>query len=312
MTKISVIDPFFQAITRVGTVLFKPFNPGKWFVIGFCAWLAYLIEGGGFNGGGNFGRHGPGGQTARESVEQARDFIVNNIAWLAPLAIVISLILLAIWLALLWLSSRGHFMFLHCVALNTAEIAVPWRRFAGEANSLFLFRLVISLISFVVFLPLAAGLALVILRMILRETVTPGGILAILAVVLAMAVAGILFWVVARLTRDFVVPLQFLRRIGCLEAWRELAGMLPGNAGNFLLYLLFRVVLGIGMSLLVLVVIVATCCIAGCLLAIPYLGTVLLLPILVFERSYSLKFLAQFGPGFDAFTPPAASLDDRP
>jgi hypothetical protein len=40
-------------------------------------------------------------------------------------------------------------------------------------------------------------------------------------------------------------------------------------------------------------------------MALPYLGTVLLLPVLVFKRSYSTYFLAQFGPAYNVF-PPAA------
>ena len=54
-------------------------------------------------------------------------------------------------------------------------------------------------------------------------------------------------------------------------------------------------------GVLVLVAIVVTCCIAGCLMALPYLGTVVLLPVLVFKRSYSLYYLAQFGPAYDVF-----------
>ena len=41
-SKVSVIDPISQAIDWVKIMLFKPFDLGKWFVIGFCAWLAYL------------------------------------------------------------------------------------------------------------------------------------------------------------------------------------------------------------------------------------------------------------------------------
>jgi len=66
-------------------------------------------------------------------------------------------------------------MFLHCVALNAAEVQVPWAKFAREANSLFLFRLVISLLSLVVTLPLAGGFLLVVLRMALREGCQPCG-----------------------------------------------------------------------------------------------------------------------------------------
>jgi len=55
-----------------------------------------------------------------------------------------------------------------------------------------------------------------------------------------------------------------------------------------------------------------TCCIAGCLFALPYLGTVFLLPILVFERAYSLHYLAQFGPDYDVFAPPATGVPGLP
>jgi hypothetical protein len=41
-TGISVIDPISPAIDRVKLILFQPFDLAKWFVIGFCAWLAYL------------------------------------------------------------------------------------------------------------------------------------------------------------------------------------------------------------------------------------------------------------------------------
>jgi hypothetical protein len=49
-----------------------------------------------------------------------------------------------------------------------------------------------------------------------------------------------------------------------------------------------------------------TCCIAGCLMALPYVGTVALLPVLVFKRSYSIYYLAQFGPAYNVFPPAPA------
>ena len=53
---VSVIDPIGPAFEEVKTILFKPFDLGKWFVIGFCAWLAFLGSGG--PGGGSGGRGG--------------------------------------------------------------------------------------------------------------------------------------------------------------------------------------------------------------------------------------------------------------
>jgi hypothetical protein len=97
------------------------------------------------------------------------------------------------------------------------------------------------------------------------------------------------------------VPILFLRGGGCLAAWRALLGMIAGNIGHFILYVLFRIVLGIGIALATLAIILMTCCVAGCLLAIPYLGTVLFLPVLLFVRAYSAYYLAQYGPEWDVF-----------
>ena len=63
--RVSVLDPVEQAIGHIRQMLFTPFDLSKWFVIGFCAWLAYLGQGGWphFNFNFNDGRHpfGPDG-----------------------------------------------------------------------------------------------------------------------------------------------------------------------------------------------------------------------------------------------------------
>ena len=47
-----------------------------------------------------------------------------------------------------------------------------------------------------------------------------------------------------------------------------------------------------------------TCCILAIPLMIPFVGTVVLLPIHVFDRYFSLEFLARLTPEFDLFPPP--------
>ena len=39
---VSVMEPIGHAINKTKYILFDPFNLEKWFVIGFCAWLAGL------------------------------------------------------------------------------------------------------------------------------------------------------------------------------------------------------------------------------------------------------------------------------
>ena len=308
--EISVTEPVSPALERVKTMLFQPFDLGKWFTIGFCAWLAFLGEGGGgggfntaFNNKFNADNGGPAGDSLRHAYHQARDYVVNNLDWIIPSAAGAMILLLALWLVILWLSSRGRFMFLHCVALDKAEVAGPWSKFEREANSLFWFRLVMSLIGLVLMLPMLAVIAGVIVRMVLRGEPDMGGIMTAAGLGLVFLLLVIVFALIHKFTEDFVVPIQFLRGGKCLAAWKEFWRLLADNAGVFTLYILFQIVLGMAIGVIVFGAMIITCCIAGCLMIIPYIGTVLLLPVLVFKRSYPLYFLRQFGPGYDVFPP---------
>jgi hypothetical protein len=245
-------------------------------------------------------------------LERARDFVMHNLAWLLPLAVTLVFIALAVGVLFLWLSSRGRFMFLHCVVLDKAEISEPWKRFAREANSLFWFRLVVGLIGLCLVVPLLVLAGVTVYQMLSRNTpwiLSVGQLVGAGFVVLGLAIVLML---VEKLTTDFVVPIMFLRSTGCIAAWRELLGLMSTNAGRFVLFLLFQIVLGVVIGALVLGIVLATCCVAGCLLLIPFLGTVVLLPILVFKRSYSLHYLAQYGGTYDVFPPPAPPLTGTP
>lgn len=302
--EISVVEPVSPALERVKCVLFRPFDLAKWFTIGFCAWLARLGEGG---GGGNFnfnsGRHHHYANNFRYDLARARDYVLDNLNWIVPLAAGLAVVCLALWLLFLWLNSRGRFMFLHCVALNTAQVAEPWRKFTYEANSLFLFRLVLGLIAILFTLPLLVVVLVIVGKMILAGQSVPNDIIAAISIGLLFLGVAILFAIIQKLTLDFVVPIMFLRHHHCWAAWRELGSLILSHSGTFVLYFLFQIVLTIAIAILVFGAIIITCCIAGCLMLLPYIGTVLLLPVLMFKRCYSLYFLAQFGLDYDVFPP---------
>jgi len=303
-TEISVTRPLGQAIDRVKLVLFRPFDLGKWFVIGFCAWLAQLGEQG-FHGNFNFGGGHHRGRSFHHEFEQAKEFVMHNLYWIIPAAVALVALVIALWLVFTWLSSRGKFMFLHCVALDKAEVVLPWRKFAREGNSLFLFRILLGLIGTVLTLPLVAIILVNIFRMLQRGEPSAGGIVLSIGLMLVVIALAIVFALIGKLTKDFVVPIMFLRGVGWRNGWGEYWGVLSANIGHFVLYILFQIVLSLAILAIILVVIFATCCIAGCFMAIPYLGTVLLLPVFVFSRSYSLHYLAQYGRDYDVFPPPA-------
>jgi hypothetical protein len=304
--EISVVEPVSPALERVKRILFRPFDLGKWFVIGFCAWLAQLGEGAGGGGGGNFNPNGGSyhnysGDEFRHNLSQARDYVLEHLNWIVPLVALVVVVGLVLWLVFLWLNSRGKFMFLHCVALDKAEVVNPWNELANEANSLFLFRIVLGLASIIFTLPLLIIAIVIIGKMVLAGQVATAGILFAVGFGLSFFGAAIAFAIIRKLTLDFVVPIMFLRRNRCVSAWKELAPLISGHIGIFILYFLFQIVLGMALGVIVLGVIIITCCIGCCLMMLPYLGTVLLLPVIMFKRCYSLYFLAQFGRNYDVF-----------
>jgi hypothetical protein len=300
--EVSVTVPLSQALERVKLILFRPFDLGKWFTIGFCAWLAYLGErgGSGFNGGNSFSNHG-NHTGAQQQFQHAWSYVVANLAWILPLFIALIALGLGLWVLFMWLGSRGKFMFLHCVALNQAEVTVPWNRYAKEAMSLFYFRLVLGLIGSIVNLSLIAVVAIPVIMMVKAGAASVPGVMIAAGGLLLFIAALVVFLLILSLTDSFVVPIMYLRGTKCLAAWRELRGLLAAHLGGFVIYFLFTFVLSLAIAMILVFVMLLTCCIAGCLMAIPYIGTVILLPVLVFKRSYSLYYFAQYGKEYDVF-----------
>ena len=195
-------------------------------------------------------------------------------------------------------------MFLHCVAVNRAEVTEPWNKFGPEANSLFWFRLGLGLVGMILMLPLLGIIAVMVLKMVYHGGPDAGDIMTAVGLALVFLLVAIAFAIIKKFMVDFVVPIMFLRRGKCWAAWKEFYRLFSGHFWQFVLYLLFQIVIGMAIGVVVVMVVLVTCCCAGCLMALPYLGTVLLLPVLVFKRAYSLYFLAQFGPEYDVFPPP--------
>jgi hypothetical protein len=186
------------------------------------------------------------------------------------------------------------------VAENKGEVVIPWHKFSRHGDSLFAFRIILGLIGFVI---VAAGL--LVAGSFLVEVATAGdairAVVTVVVVILGIFLVSIPLLIVKKLTTDFVVPIMFLQSASCTAAWRQFLAVLSVNRMRFFLYLLFQIVIGFIVGLLVLATVCLTCCCAGCLFAIPYIGTVAMLPVLVFKRSYSLCYLRQYGPAFDVF-----------
>ena len=67
---LEIIAPTSRAFDGMKWCLFQPFDIGKWFVLGFTAWLAALMDGGGSTPSGNFSSSGSSSSSGSGSPEQ--------------------------------------------------------------------------------------------------------------------------------------------------------------------------------------------------------------------------------------------------
>lgn len=285
---LSVMDAIEASLDRTKKTLFRPFDLGKWFALGFCAFLASLGQsGGGYTGGNPFG----GGKG--DEFEKAVPWVLEHLTLVLTVGAAILLVGLALGILLTWLSSRGEFMFLDGVARNGAEVVEPWHRFRNLGNSLFLFRVILGLIGLGTILLIAGASLFLAWPSLQARSLDARAMGAAVGGACLLVPVALFLGLLKLLLRDFVVPVMFKRGLPALEAFRVFRhDILPGRVLPLVLFYLMALVMGLAAAILVILATCMTCCIA----ALPYISCVIFLPVLVFFRCYSLYFLEQVGP----------------
>jgi hypothetical protein len=288
-SKIEIFKPFSESFELMKKILFQPFNLSKWLVIGFAAWLANLGAGGG--GIANFNYP----DNRREDAHKLSDTIgqIPQPVLITGICALVCVVLLLIVL-FAWLRARGRFILVDCIVRNRAAIAEPWKEFRAEGNSFFLFSLLVVLV--VVPVIVIAGLVLIVPFIPRRGQAEPGFAFWIgISLTAFISVCLIFVWALAS---QLMVPIMYRQRCRARVAFARAVELVTSHPGPILLYVLFFMLLAIAMVMISCAVTCATCCIA----AIPYVGTVILLPIPVTLGAFLLLFLRQFGPDYDVWT----------
>jgi hypothetical protein len=305
---ISVTDPIGPAINRAGFMTFKPFELGRWFVIGFVAFLAQLGSGG---GGGNFNIRWPGGGGPRrppgspDPLNQAWNWVMANLPLVLSIAVVVILLVVTLWLLILWIGSRGKFMFIHAVATNRAEVVAPWKQYRRLGNSLMWFHVGLGAIGWIAILIIGASVLLVAWPDIQARDFGPNAVNAVILGAVMFVPTVIVLGLVSWATNTFVTVIMYAGGIGVLAAWREFrANVLHRHVGAFLLFLLMQIVFGIAIIICQFILGCATLCLGF----LPYLSTVVALPLHIFMRCYSIYFMQQFGPPYVIIQEPVAAV----
>jgi hypothetical protein len=202
----------------------------------------------------------------------------------------------------MWLGARGRFIFTDCIVRNRAAILAPWKELRVQGNSFFLFSLLVILWILVM-------LGLVALTLFLPVIPRGSGVEIGLGFWIALGFFVFLILCLAfgwALILQLMIPIMYRQRCLARRAFSQSIGLIISHPGPILLYFLFLLVILVAAGLISCLAACVTCCIA----AIPYIGTVVLLPIPVTLHGFSLLFLRQFGSDYDIwanFIPPEFS-----
>ena len=319
---------FDSAWERMQIILFRPFDFGKWCAICFSAFLAGLLHGGNgfnssfnsnnFNNNNNFNKYG-GSQPPNFNFNfhQFPSNITQGINGIQIGVIVLFVVLIVavvfgLILLMYWLGARGQFMFLDNIVRNRGAISWPWQYYARQANSLFLFYLLFMVISLAIILPILI-VAIVMCVPLFMQHRWPGGgeiagfvVLGILYLAIAIGLNLILF-----IFREFGIPLMFRNGLLARPAFWESMSLVRRYPGSIAIFFLLRIAIFIGVAILSVIICCATlpCCCVG---QWPYVGTVILLPALIYVKCFTLDCLAQFGPEYDVWTVDVPPVSPQP
>lgn len=299
--KIHYIDPLSRGIANARQALFRPIDIGKWFVVGFTAFLAGLTDAQIVGGGSQMAFR----RSSRVRVEEVFGFPERVWDWMDThpvLAIVLLtalVVLIVVLIIVTWLSARGKFMFLDNVVRNRARVVAPWYEFKGEGNSFFRAHLSWAVLFFAALL-LYMAYCFMYLQRVYQTTGTDRELFlpAILAGLGLLAILAIGKFIYIML-RDFVVQVMYRDRVPASVAIQKFLPLFFSQLPHFVGYALLRLLLALSVGLGLLVFGCVTCCIGFLVLAIPYINAVLLLPVSYALRTFSVEFLGQFGPEFD-------------
>ena len=332
---VDVIRPAFDHTVRQ---LFKPFGLGQWVRLAVTGLLA-----------GELGT--PGGCSAQipfrppnRSDQLLTQALPRTGLWFAAIVLLVLLALVLV-IALIYISSRMRFVLFDSVVAKECHIRRYWAQRSGPAFRYFAFQLLLITavtggVAFFASITAIIGFLTGWLRNP-RQYVVP---LILVGIVFFLFIAVFLFiaFVVAVLTKDFVVPQMALEDLTVAEGWRRLLARLMSEKGGFAGYVGMKIVLtiaatiaeGIATLIVVLALLIpigfvalvavlgaraigiawnvftmSLVIVAGCIVLAAIIFGVLLIsvPVIVFFPAYSIYFFATRYPALSTVLyPPAA------
>ena len=249
---LSAIDAISPAFDRARRQLFQPFRLAFWARMGFIALATGEFYSSSSWSGMRFTlpsarRHL--GYAYLDALRPHWEYLKRFLPWII-LAGVLVLVAMVLWV---YTSSVFRFILFDSVLTDRCVIKAQWRQWRLQGRRFFLWRVCLGL-GIVTVIGLFGG-ACVLAAVTTGALKSPRQHIALLvlgglAAFMLLTCFIILIALIALFARDFVVPVMALENLGIIDAWRRVIALLGADKKGYLGYVLMRVVLVVGCTIL--------------------------------------------------------------
>jgi len=251
MNRLSAIDAFGPAFSRVGAMLFRPFRLGTWLKMGLIGLLGggTVVASGGFNfrvpaipSGGSRGELPP------ETEDIFRAIRAIHLADYFHIFVIVIAVIIVLALIFLYLFCRFRFILFDSVVAGQPAIGRAWRKYESQANRYFGFWLAFRLLTWatmflIVGLPLWHAYKSGVFS---GDNSLPAFFAILASIALAAIAASIVFAVVSTLAKDFVMPVVALDDLSIGDAWSAVWRVVASEPGAWAGYMGLKLLCAIG------------------------------------------------------------------
>ncbi len=286
---VSVSNAVEDAFAWMHRLLFKTLDVKGWLVLWFCSFLAGLARSPGqFSSSGQFS----GGEPSKLPWNEVGQWVTVHLTMVIFVGVILFVVSIAIWMVMLWLGSKGTFMLLDGIVNGRAAVKKPWHAYRAISNSLFGARVVLWVAGAVGLIVIAGLGVLLALPDINAAHFGDRALVGAVTAGVLLFLFIVAFSIVNALLMDFVTLVMYRHDMRVMPAVRFfLDHALKGRVFSYIVFYLLKIAL----SMLAGIAVTLATCVTCCLAALPYIHSVVFLPVTVFFKAYAIYFLGQQG-----------------
>jgi MFS family permease len=245
--KWNAFDFVSPAIEKTKKRIF-PFRFWEWFKLGIISGLA--VGSRGFSGGSSGYQGGSSSSSQNISFEQFKSKIreiIQNYWIIGAFIIILFMILGFIWS---YITSVFNFIFIEC--LVTKNTKFTFSKNSSKGASLFFFRLIFSILTFIVIILLAYPY----ISNFMKENpiISSVGWGYILFSILALIIYLLIIWFLLLFVYDFVTAFMYVKGTGAAFSWKQVWKVIFNNKKETFIYWAARLVLGIAVGIISVII----------------------------------------------------------